>query len=83
MRKLLLILLPILITNAYAFDKQKIMKSDEYYYGEGISSDVNEARDRALAELTSQIAVHVASSFTKIVEEKDDTITGEIVFSRE
>ena len=50
-------------------DKQFIIRSGQYYYGTGVSQDENEARDRALSELTSQIAVHVASSFRRVVTE--------------
>lgn len=50
-------------------DKTTIMQSGQYYYGSGAAIDVNEARDLALSELTSQIALRVSSSFERKVSE--------------
>jgi len=53
----------VFMISANASDKNSIIKAGEYYYGTGISIDVKEARDLALAELTSQISVFVSSRF--------------------
>ena len=55
----------------FASDKQNIIKSGKYYYGNGVSFSEQEARDRALAELTQQIAVRVANSFRQKLTETD------------
>lgn len=47
------------------------MQSGEYYCGSGISTNLDQARDHALAELTRQIAVQVASSFERVIQEHD------------
>ena len=46
-----------------------IINSGDYYYGTGISQNINEAADQALKELTSQIAVNVAHSFKQVITE--------------
>jgi len=46
-----------------------IRQSDDYYWGESVSRDANEARDKALKWITDQIAVHVASQFTHSISE--------------
>jgi len=61
-------------TNACADDDRtikQIIRSNDYYYGVGISEDIAEARDRALSELTSQIAVRVSSDFKQKIVEHD------------
>lgn len=60
-----------LLSSSYAQTQQQIMQSGTYYFGSGLSSDIHEARDRALEELTSQIAVRVASSFKRKIKEGD------------
>jgi len=40
-----------------------IKTSDAYYWGEGVSFDEDEARDKALKDLSSRIAVHVSHNF--------------------
>ena len=55
----------------FASDKQNIIKSGKYYYGNGVSFSEQEARDRALAELTQQIAVRLANSFRQKLTETD------------
>ncbi|MHB2156016.1 hypothetical protein ACX8XN_16670 [Calditrichota bacterium GD2] len=52
-----------------AQDKQDIIHSGKYYYGSGASIVEHEARDKALEELTQQIAVHVAKSFEQKIKE--------------
>lgn len=50
-------------------DRRQVKSSGDYYFGSGIATTANEARDKALKELTSQIAVRVASSFQQKVQE--------------
>lgn len=70
MKRLILYLL-LFATSLFSqhFNKNTVVHSGEYYYGSGISQEANEARDRALAALTAQIAVRVASSFERKVQE--------------
>lgn len=75
---LLLIGLIPLCALAQQVDRPAIIGSDEYYYGTGTSYDVDEARDRALSELTSQIAIHVASSFEEKLGERDGEVSEEV-----
>ena len=72
MRKLLIILLIFLATNTYGTTKDEIIHSGEFYYGEGISQNQQHAKDYALKELSSQIAVFVAGSFEQKIEEGKD-----------
>lgn len=76
MKKLLLILLT---TTSLLFsqnvDKKAIINPDDYYYGSGKSFNIEEARDKALSELTKQIVVRVSSSFTEKILEKDKKLT--------
>lgn len=58
--------------------KNAIIRSGQYYYGSGVSQDVSEARDRALAELTSQIAVRVAISFERKVRETSEGLNEDV-----
>ena len=55
-------------------DKQNIINSAGYYYGNGKSFNINEARDNALSELTKQIVVRVSSSFTEKIQQSDKNI---------
>ena len=57
------------ILMAQTLDKSEIIRSGQYYYGTGVSHDGTEARDLALEELTSQIAVQVSSSFERKLSE--------------
>ena len=78
MKKLLLFVLFLFVGTAYPLNKQFIIKSGKYYYGEGVSEDVREARDRALAQLTGQIAVHVAGSFERSLHETGDKLAEDV-----
>ena len=78
MKKVLFIFILTIAANAQPQNKNMIISSNRYYYGEGISHDINEARDRALSELTSQIAVYVASSFTQIISENDEKLSEQV-----
>jgi len=72
MRRWLFLVLIATIASAQQSDRQFVISSNNYYYGEGISQSADEAKDHALKELSSQIAIYVASDFTsKIVEGKD------------
>ncbi len=66
--RVVLVFLVLFGTACFAqINKQTIINSGKYYYGSGISDIAKEARARAIEELTSQIAVRVASDFeTKI-----------------
>src|SRR6056297_3294444 len=75
MKKLLILFLFIQTLFPQQPSKQMIKHSDKYYYGTGISMNSNEARDKALSELTSQIAVRVSSSFEEKLKEKDAEVT--------
>ncbi len=75
---LLLALLLFFISTLSAQDKQAIISSGRYYYGSGTSFDEKEARDRALEELTQQIAVRVAQSFTHKVKESSKGLKEEV-----
>lgn len=56
-------------TNAETWDH--IQNSGEYYYGVGVGETEQEADRNALANLVSQIAVHVSSDFTQIDNETE------------
>ena len=72
MRRWLFLAFITAIASAQQSDRQFVISSNNYYYGEGISQSADEAKDHALKELSSQIAIYVASDFTsKIVEGKD------------
>lgn len=58
--------------------KNAIIRSGEYYYGSGISQAASEARDQALAELTGQIAVRVASSFERKIRESAEGLDEDV-----
>ncbi len=74
----LFLILMILSVYAQPVHQSEIIHSGDYYYGRGISQNFQEAKDRALEELTSQIAVHVASSFRQVVRETDDQLTDNV-----
>ena len=63
------LILGIFVNILPAQDKQAIINSGKYYYGSGTSFVEQEARDKALEELTQQIAVHVAKSFEQKIKE--------------
>lgn len=50
---------------------KQVKQSGDFYWGYGISENYAEARDIALGELTSQIAVRVSSDFEQKIVEKD------------
>ena len=70
----------ILTTSVFSqqFRKNAIIRSGDYYYGSGFSQDATEARDQALAELTGQIAVRVASSFERKVSESSEGLDEDV-----
>ncbi len=65
----ILLLIFLFLAQVSGQDRQTIISSGNYYYGSGVSFDEQEARDRALSELTQQIAVRVANSFRKKLSE--------------
>ena len=69
MKKILLLACAFQIVFAQQFSKSFIKNSNQYYYGSGISQNESEAQDRALSELTSQIAVKVSSTFKEKISE--------------
>ena len=75
MKKLAFLLLIGSLAFAQQPNKSEIIGSSNYYYGTGASFNANEARDRALDELTKQIAVKVESSFEEKLLEKDQKVT--------
>lgn len=74
------ILLLFLSATAYAqhVNRSAIISTGQYYYGTGVSYDEGEAKDLALKELTSQIAVDVAISFERVVTEKGDEFNDKV-----
>ena len=78
MIKTIIKLLPFFVLLSVTFarnaDKTQIINSGEYYYGTGISYDINEAKDQALEELTSQIAIKVVSSYRQKTTEGSDNL---------
>jgi hypothetical protein len=61
-----------------AQNQSEIINSGNYFYGSGTSFDVSEARDRALAELTEQVAVRVSKSFERKIEETSEGIDDDV-----
>ena len=80
MKKTLIFLMFITTSFSYAqlINKNTIINSGDYYHGSAISHNVNEAKDQALKELTSQIAVHVASSFKRVVTETGEQLNDKV-----
>ncbi|MBD3383765.1 hypothetical protein GF407_02460 [candidate division KSB1 bacterium] len=74
----LILILFALSVCAQSINRSEIINSGNYYYGRGVSQNFTEAKDRALEELTSQIAIHVASSFKQVVRETDDQLTDNV-----
>ena len=66
---IMLILFAASLTNAQELTKNSVINCGDYYYGTGISNNAQEARDLALKELTSQIAVTVRSSLVQKLKE--------------
>jgi len=75
MKKLLLLLLTTSLLFSRNIDKKAIINSDDFYYGSGKSFNIEEARDKALSELTKQIVVRVSSSFIEKIQESDKNLT--------
>lgn len=71
MQRVILTLLLFGCCQVVAENKEAIIRSGDFYYGEGIAANADEARDRAVANLTSMIAVQVSSSFERVVAEQD------------
>lgn len=67
--KFLIVMLLIALNLIFAQNRKEIINSGDYFYGQGISFDVREAGDRALEELTEQIAVRVENSFERKIRE--------------
>ncbi|KAA3620142.1 MAG: hypothetical protein DWQ05_05275 [Calditrichaeota bacterium] len=72
--KFQIVLLLMIFNLIQAQTKEQIKNSTDYYYGSGVSSNVREARDRALEELTEQIAVRVAKSFELKIQESSGNL---------
>jgi len=51
--------------------RSEVERSGRYYYGAGIATDENRARDEALSAISSMIAVTVAGSFETMASETD------------
>lgn len=71
MKRVLILILSLFLNILQAQNKQTIIQSGDYFYGSGSSFDVREARDQALEELTEQIAVCVAKSFEREIQEQE------------
>ena len=61
-----------------AQNQNRIINSGDYFFGSGTSFDVREARDRALEELTEQIAVRVAKSFERKIQESGNKLDDDV-----
>lgn len=70
---ILLLLLPCLLA-AQPMNKQAVIQSGHYYYGEGTSADEREATDAARTALVQSIAVTVSSSFEHTVSESNTVV---------
>ncbi len=66
------------LANAGSLDIAAIKSSGNYYYGSGQSFSEVEARDNALAELTSQISVTVSQSFKQKLSEVNMELTEQV-----
>ena len=53
-----------IVSFAQTAERNNIKSSGQYYFGEATSGNVREAEDRALANLTQQIAVQISSEFS-------------------
>jgi hypothetical protein len=53
----------------FAQTKGTITRSSDYYYGEAVAEQENEASDRALGNLLQSISVGVSSQMTRVVSE--------------
>lgn len=74
MKQFILILSLCLIPKlCFAQNWDFIKSSGEYYYGESIAENEEEADKGALAQLVSMIAVHVSSDFTQNYEQTNDS----------
>ena len=71
MKRLLLLMLTFLPLMAVAENWDYVCSSGQYYYGIGHGATEEEAKNAALAELSSMIAVHVSSDFTELTNEKN------------
>ena len=72
MKRCLILMIVAFNIHADQADKLFVIQSNDYYYGEGLSQNADEARDHAMKALSSQIAIYVASNFqSKIIEGKD------------
>ncbi|MCK4311486.1 MAG: LPP20 family lipoprotein [Candidatus Cloacimonetes bacterium] len=77
MRKNLLLCLFILIINfCFSINPETIKDlNSPYFYGESESEGLDEAKDKALSNLSSHISVTVSSTFENYAKEKDGDVT--------
>lgn len=54
---------------------EEIKNSSDYYWGEGVSSNLKEAEDLSLNRLLEQISINIYSSFEGILTETDASIS--------
>jgi len=71
MRKIILILLIFLVGSLCALSKEEIMRSKDYHYGEATSNVYQEARDRAIKDLSEKIMISVRISTINQAEESN------------
>ena len=69
MKKIIILLFAASFIQAQTITKNTIINSGEYYYGEGVAENEFEAKDQALKNLSSQIAVTVRASITQKLKE--------------
>ncbi len=69
MKICLTLVILLLCSSFFALTKEQIMKSGDYYFGEATAPIHQEARDRAIKELSEKIVVQVRFSTVNMVEE--------------
>ncbi len=69
MKRIIVLLFAVSCVQAQPVTKNMIIHSNEYYYGEGVAENEFEAKDQALKNLSSQIAVTVRASITQKLKE--------------
>lgn len=71
MRKIVFICLILLVGSLYSLSKEEIKCNKDYYYGEATANVYQEARDKAIKELSEKIVVNVRISTVNQAEESN------------
>jgi len=75
MRRFQTIILLIIISNLSAITIKEIKNSENYIWGEGKASTLQQADKRAIQDLVSQISIQVESSFTGMLSEENGDVS--------